>query len=183
MSDKKKRIEAIKVAAAKVVVNDYGKYCDEERKVGRTPKSKADWADMLVKNAKARRKEEEHPRTSAPVTATDLGIAAGIVKSKKPAKKEKPVKDANEMSVSDVARECGIEPKVARARLRKDGTRAPDGRWPTVVRGSDEHARLVALFTAKEEKATKAKPAKDEVKGDEVDEGDEVADDDDSDEE
>jgi hypothetical protein len=169
----KKRIEVIKVAAAKVVVNDYGKYCDEERKAGRTPKSKADWADMLVKNAKERRKNEEFAQTSVPTTGA---MAAGVTRDEKPAKKAKPAKEAKEdkkakkeiregeMSVSDVARECGIEPKVARARLRKDGTRAPDGRWPTVVKGSPEHARLVALFKAE------AKPAKkDEVKGDEVD--------------
>lgn len=171
----KKRIEVIKVAAAKAKVNDYGKYCDEERKAGRTPKSKADWADMLVKAAKERRKNEEFAQTSVPTTG-----AMAAAKEDKPAKPEKKAKEdkkakkeirEGEMSVSDVARECGIEPKVARARLRKDGTRAPDGRWPTVIKGSPEHARLVALFKA-EAKPTK----KDEVKGDEVDTSDEEKD-------
>lgn len=80
--------------------------------------------------------------------AADAETDAKVV----PAKKEK---DPNELTVSDVAKEVGIEPKVARQRLRKDGTRAVDGRWPTVTRGSKEHAALKAKLKGDDD----AKPA------------------------
>lgn len=62
-------------------------------------------------------------------------------------KKEKKEKDPNMLSISDIARACGIDPKVARGKLRKDGARAPEGRWTLVKKDSKEHKKLVELFT------------------------------------
>lgn len=150
-----------KVAAKVTPTNDYGAYCKAERAAGRQPKSKADWADMLMAQSKARIKAEA---TGTPAKVEEPK-KADSAKSDKPAKATKPAKDANALSVSDIAKELGIEPKVARARLRKDGTRATDGRWPTVVRDSPEHKALIAKLAkvGNEEvvaKAAKAKPEK-----------------------
>jgi hypothetical protein len=72
-------------------------------------------------------------------------------KAEKPAKKEKPAKDASKLSVSDVAREAGVDPKRARARMRaaveKNLTPGPtEGRWPLVDRDSDLHKEWVAII-------------------------------------
>lgn len=55
--------------------------------------------------------------------------------------------DDNMLSVSDVAREMGIDPKVARAKLRRMGQAATEGRWAKVKRDSREHKALVAALT------------------------------------
>lgn len=52
----------------------------------------------------------------------------------------------NALSVSDVAREVGVDPKKARAALRRAGKGADGKRYATVQRGSDEHAALVLLL-------------------------------------
>lgn len=62
------------------------------------------------------------------------------------AKKEKPAKDPNLLSVSDIARELNIDPKRARARLRASGKAAADGRWPLVPRGSEDHTALERII-------------------------------------
>jgi len=64
--------------------------------------------------------------------------------------KEKPAKDPNELTVSDVARELGVEPKAARAKLRRSKGKATDGRWPAVKRDSEEHKALIVLLKAEE---------------------------------
>jgi hypothetical protein len=68
--------------------------------------------------------------------------------TKPKAAKEKAVVDANVLSVSDVAREQGVDPKAARAKLRKVRGKAEDGRWAKVQRDSKEHAELIAIITA-----------------------------------
>lgn len=151
-----------KVAAKVTPTNDYGAYCKAERAAGRQPKSKADWADMLMAQSKARIKAEA---TGTPAKVEEPK-KVDSAKSDKPAKATKPAKDANALSVSDIAKELGIEPKVARARLRKDGTRATDGRWPTVVRDSAEHKALVAKLAKVGADDAKAKAAKVEKKPD-----------------
>lgn len=47
------------------------------------------------------------------------------------------------LTVVDVAVEEGLNPKVARAKLRRSGFRSNEGRWPTVKRGSTEHKELI----------------------------------------
>lgn len=69
-------------------------------------------------------------------------------------KKAKKEKDPTMVSISDIAREAGIDPKVARSKLRKDGARAPEGRWQPVKRDGKEHKRLLALFTPSAEDAS-----------------------------
>jgi len=182
--DKRKVIIAARANAGAPIVNDYGAYERAEKAAGRVPMTKSAWAEALVQAAKERRRIENLPKTSVPTTgamaakdASDIERAALARKAKaakdkeegkkveqaKSTKEAKAPKDANALSVSDVAREAGIEPKVARARLRKDGTRAPDGRWPMVQRGSEEHKRLLALFAPEAPKATKKPDADDEA--------------------
>ena len=74
-------------------------------------------------------------------------------KRKKPAKKKasgkkrgpQPKNDGL-LSVSDIAREIGIDPKVARAKLRRNGEKPEDGRWPRVKPNSKEHKKLIELM-------------------------------------
>lgn len=87
--------------------------------------------------------------------------------SAKPAK-AKVEKDPNTMSVSDVAREAKVDPKQARARLRKArGGNAKDGRWETVTRGSKEHAALLAIIAPD---VAKVEDASEEDEGESSDE-------------
>lgn len=73
---------------------------------------------------------------------------------KKPAKKKKPTgkkrgpqpKNDGLLSVSDIARELGIDPKVARAKLRRHGQKATEGRWPRVKPNSKEHKSMIDLM-------------------------------------
>ncbi len=102
---------------------------------------------------------ESVKKKSAPVPPAKLTLPA----KKKPTPAPEPAHvdiepDDDILTVSDVAAEVGIEPKVARQRLRKDGARAIDGRWPTVTRDSKEHQALVAKLTATPVRA-KAAPA------------------------
>lgn len=74
------------------------------------------------------------------------------------AKPAKPAKDPNLLTVSDVARELGIDPKQARAKLRKDGSRAPDGRWPKMKRDSTQHAELIAYLQGSDDETEPKAP-------------------------
>ena len=67
------------------------------------------------------------------------------------AKKDKKVVDPNLLTVSDVAREIGVDPKHGRARLRAAGKSAAEGRWPKVTRDSDEHRELIKLMSTEVE--------------------------------
>lgn len=64
----------------------------------------------------------------------------------KPKAEEPKKEDDDMMSVSDVARELGLDPKRARAKLRAGGQAATEGRWPKVKRGSKKYQELVALL-------------------------------------
>lgn len=57
-----------------------------------------------------------------------------------------PTPAAEELSVAEVAREMGINPKVARAKLRRHNIRAKDGRHARVMRDTPAYAALVALL-------------------------------------
>jgi len=71
-----------------------------------------------------------------------------VKKPKKPADKKKkaPSKDDGLMGVSDVAKELGINPKVARAKLRRNGMKSTDGRWIRVKKDSREYKEIVKLL-------------------------------------
>lgn len=71
-------------------------------------------------------------------------VDAELDESVKPKKKEV---DPNLLSVSDVARELGLDPKRARAKLRSAGQSSNEGRWSKVKRDSKEHKELVAMLT------------------------------------
>lgn len=94
-------------------------------------------------------------------------------------KPKKKAKDPNELSVSDVASECGVDPKRARARLRAAGKTAIEGRWPTVKRGSKEHDELVGILNP----PVAPKKKGEDTDGEDVEEDDEEQDDDEEDEE
>ena len=50
------------------------------------------------------------------------------------------------LSVVQIAGELSINPKVARARLRRKGLVATNGRWVSVKRDSAEHKAIVATL-------------------------------------
>lgn len=82
----------------------------------------------------------------------DKELDKGVADAKKPKRKEK---DPDMLSVSDVAREVGIDPKRARAKLRGIGKSASEneGRYSLVKRGSKEHHALRDLLTPEAEEA------------------------------
>jgi len=98
------------------------------------------------------------PKASAPASEGDAkaGADAELDAAVRP---RKPAKDPSMLTVGDVARELGIDPKRARARLRKEGRKATEGRWDKVRRGSPEHDQLVALLSLAESKAADAADA------------------------
>lgn len=55
------------------------------------------------------------------------------------------------LSVSDVARELGIDPKRARAAMRAAGRGNDGARYSMVARGSDEHTALLLFFEGNED--------------------------------
>lgn len=59
--------------------------------------------------------------------------------------KDKIDKD-NTLSIVEVAEELGISAKVARAKLRRKGMKANEGRWPTFKRDSVEHKDFINLL-------------------------------------
>jgi hypothetical protein len=63
--------------------------------------------------------------------------------TKKPTDKTKP----EELTVADVARELGVDPKKARAALRAAGMKATKGRWPAFRRGSVQHRKVLCAIT------------------------------------
>lgn len=52
----------------------------------------------------------------------------------------------NTITVVDVAEELNIDPKVARAKLRRKGMKSNEGRWPRFKRNSDEHKDFIKLL-------------------------------------
>ncbi len=54
--------------------------------------------------------------------------------------------DDGMISVADVARELKINPKVARAKLRRRGQTSSDGRWGRFMRGSPDHKAIVKVL-------------------------------------
>lgn len=50
------------------------------------------------------------------------------------------------ITVVDVAEELNIDPKVARAKLRRKGLKANEGRWPRFKRDSAEHKDMIKLL-------------------------------------
>jgi len=75
------------------------------------------------------------------------------------------------LSVSDIARELELDPKAARAKLRKAGLKEElkfEGRWPKAARGSDLFKRYVEVMTyveVKTETVEVATPKDEEPKG------------------
>lgn len=89
----------------------------------------------------------------APVEA-DKELDANVVAASVEKKAKKPAKDPNFLSVSDIAREFGIDPKRARARLRASGKAAADGRWPLVARDSAEHLAMSTIIKGDDNTST-----------------------------
>lgn len=50
------------------------------------------------------------------------------------------------LTISQIAASISMDPKVARAKLRRKGMGANEGRWPTFKKDSDEHADIVKLL-------------------------------------
>lgn len=82
-----------------------------------------------------------------------IAARAKSAKTEAPATTAEPTKevsrDPNDLSVADVAREMGINPKVARAKLRRHNIRAKDGRHARVMRDTPAYHALVAMLAPK----------------------------------
>lgn len=85
--------------------------------------------------------------TEDPTSAMDDEVEENV---KKP-KKTKVEKDPSMLTIGDVARALGLDPKAARRRLRATGQSAQDGRWPKVKRGSKEHDALIVALQPEDE--------------------------------
>ena len=68
-------------------------------------------------------------------------------KAKKEAKKTEGTPDTNTISVANLARELGIDPKKARAKLRKAGWSAEGKRYPDVIRDSKQFDEVVDIIS------------------------------------
>lgn len=66
---------------------------------------------------------------------------------------KKPEPDADLITVVDVANAMNMDPKVARAKLRRAGQKANEGRWPSFKRGSTEHNKFIAMLSPNTKKA------------------------------
>lgn len=62
---------------------------------------------------------------------------------KEAARKEK---NDNELTIVDIAEEINMNPKVARAKLRRANLHSNEGRWPKIKKGSSEHKDMIALL-------------------------------------
>lgn len=65
-----------------------------------------------------------------------------------PKKKAEVVSKTGErlVTIKQVAMDLGIDPKVARAKLRRRGKAANEGRWTTVRHGGAEYKELVSIL-------------------------------------
>lgn len=93
---------------------------------------------------KPKKTEKETPPAKVAKKGADAELDANVKKGKKP-------DDPDMMSVSDVARSLGLDPKRARAKLRASGMAATEGRWEKVKRGSKKYQELVALLAPPDE--------------------------------
>lgn len=99
----------------------------------------------IPKALNATRLDDTSTVTEPPTSAVDKELDASVaVASDK--RKAKRLADPTMLTVSDVAREAGVDPKHARARLRAAGKAAVEGRWSKVKRDSDEHKELANLI-------------------------------------
>jgi O6-methylguanine-DNA--protein-cysteine methyltransferase len=95
-------------------------------------------AAIDTKSKKSKKKDKEADDTKAIDDAT---------KKRAKVKEEAKAHEAGDMlTVSDIARELGIDPKVARAKLRRTGASATEGRWAKIKRDSKEHKDLIKLI-------------------------------------
>ena len=107
--------------------------------------------DQAIADILARKKAAAEAAKVAQAEAVDAPVdepevKAAPVVAKAPVGK-KPQAPEGYITVADIARERGIDPKAARAKLRRaKNSKAPDGRWPAVKVNSDEYNELVAIF-------------------------------------
>lgn len=98
-----------------------------------------------------RAKAVEEAAAKLKAAKVDAPKPAAKPKKEKAAKPDKPAKDPNALSVSDIARELGVDPKRARARLRAANLGAVEGRWPTVTRGTPMFVEWSAIINPSED--------------------------------
>lgn len=53
---------------------------------------------------------------------------------------------SGELTVVDVAHSLKLDPKIARAKLRRAGMSATEGRYPTMAKGSRAHTQILAIL-------------------------------------
>jgi DNA repair ATPase RecN len=101
----------------------------------------------------------KQPKDKLEARIKDLQKAEGkSIKTEKPVDKvaekmieaeaARKVNKDNQLTVVDIAIEIGMNPKVARAKLRRANLHSNEGRWPTYKKGSAEHKDIIALLKA-----------------------------------
>lgn len=53
------------------------------------------------------------------------------------------------LTIVQIAEQLNMDPKVARAKLRRKGKNANEGRWPAIKKDSKEHEEIVKLLTTR----------------------------------
>lgn len=138
----------------KTIKTFQGKKSDLEAKIAEL--------EAQVKKSKARKASAPDDEAERAAAEAELDLTPQERKRAKKAKKSTNApepKDDGLLSLADIARELGINPKVARAKLRRTKIEATAGlrqetRYMRVARGSDEyHLYLEVLAPKKEEQA------------------------------
>lgn len=57
------------------------------------------------------------------------------------------------LTVVQIAEAIGMDPKVARAKLRRKGLKSNEGRWSSIKKDSKEHKEIVDLLKGRTEEA------------------------------
>lgn len=119
---------------------------DKEKLQSRINKLKSRVGGVLSGRINASKPNQSNPPRSKPSSKNPLpSIKEKIDKANELIEKEaKRVSDL--ISVVDVAQDLNIDPKVARAKLRRRGLKANEGRWPTFKRDSVEHKDFIKLL-------------------------------------
>lgn len=126
---------------------------DKEKLQSRIDKLKASTGGIFTGRISATKPNQSNPpreNTSSKMTFKNKkplpGDKAKIDKANELIKKEVDRVTDNTITVVDVAEELNIDPKVARAKLRRKGMKSNEGRWPRFKRDSAEHKDMIKLL-------------------------------------
>ena len=106
-----------------------------------TPKATTDWPLKPAKKATKAKKTTKPAPKKAPVKK-----ATKKVTKPAPKKATTPKAATNTTTVVEIAAKLNINPKVARAKLRRRGMTSADGRWNAVKVDSKDHKKMIEIL-------------------------------------